>query len=247
MNCKQIDELLPLYAGRDLDERRARLVGEHLQICSACAQVAGEYQQTFALTQQFTPPVFSDNAYANVRRQVMRQIEAEPTAPMLPLAPLFRSWFQPRLAWAAAGALIIAFGFFALYLVVNRGADVRPVANIHPAVNPEETPEAAATTRTTGPVSPPSPVKPVNEKRRRIHGSVNRSLFVAANAPGSSSRVANSPKLREREASNPMPAVDAVPGESTLRVEIQTQNPNIRIIWFSPSNSKPALPNSKGI
>ena len=168
MNCKQLDELLPLYAGRDLDEKRARLVSEHLQICSACARVAGEYRDAVELTQHFAPPVFSDNVYASVRRQVMQQIEDEPTAPLLP--QLFASWFRPRMAWAAASALIIAFGFFALYLVVNRTADVQPVAENHPAVDRTEQIRSRWRLRqTTEPVSPPSPVKPATEKRRRIH------------------------------------------------------------------------------
>jgi len=245
MNCKQIDELLPLYAGRDLDEKRARLVSEHIQICSTCARVAGEYRDAVELAQHFAPPVFSDNVYASVRRQVMQQIEDEPAPPLLP--QMFVSWFRPRIAWAAASALIIAFGFFALYLVVNRTADVQPVANIHPAVNPEQTPELMAAPRTTEPVRPPSPLKPGDEKRRRIHSFVNRSPHVAANAPNSSRAASISPKLRGPEDTNILPAVDAIPEKPPLRVEIQTKDPNIRIIWFSHSNSKPALPNSKGI
>ena len=245
MNCKQLDELLPLYAGRDLDEKSARLVSEHVQICSTCAQVAGEYRDAVGLTQHFAPPVFSDNVYASVRRQVMQQIEDEPTAPLLP--QMFASWFRPPMAWAAVSALIIAFGFFALYLVVNRTADVQPVANIHPAVNPEQTPKVMATPRTTEPVGPSSAVKPGNEKRRRIHSFVNQSPHVAANAPNSSTAASISPKLRDPESTNSLPADDAIPENPPLRVEIQTKDPNIRIIWFSQSNSKPALPNSKGI
>lgn len=242
MNCKQLDELLPLYAGRDLDEKRARLVSEHVQICSACARVAGEYRDAVELAQYFAPPVFSDNVYASVRRQVMQQIEDEPTAPLLP--QMFASWFRPRIAWAAASALIIAFGFFALYLVVNRTADVQPVASIHPAVNPEQTPESMTIPRTTEPAVAEKR-KPAEDKRK---GFVNRRPLTAVKAVDSSSRAASiSPKLRDPEATNSLPAVDAAPGESPLRVEIQTKDPNIRIIWFSQSNSKPALPNSKGI
>lgn len=245
MNCKQLDELLPLYAGRDLDEKRARLVSEHIQICSTCARVAGEYREAVELAQHFAPPVFSDNVYASVRRQVMQQIEDKPTAPLLP--QMFASWFRPRIAWAFASALIIVFGLFAFYLVINRTADVQPVVNIHPAVNPEQTPELRATPRTTEPVIPPSAVKPGHEKRRRIHSFMNRSPHVAAHTPNSSRAASISPKLRGPEPPNSLPAIDAAPGESPLRVEIQTKNPNIRIIWFSQSNSKPALPNSKGI
>jgi anti-sigma factor RsiW len=148
MNCRQLDELLPLYAGRDLDERRASLVSEHIQICEACARVAGEYRAAVELAKHFAPPVFSDSAYLSVRRQVMQQIEVEPTTPMLP--QMLAGWFRPRMVWAAASALIIALGFFALYLVVNRGADVRPVADHNLTINREEqTPEVMATPRTT--------------------------------------------------------------------------------------------------
>ena len=240
MNCKQIDELLPLYAGRDLDEKRARLVGEHVQICSACARVAAEYREAVELAQHFAPPVFSDHVYGSVRRRVMQQIEDEPRALLLP--QFLGSWFRPRMAWAAACALIIAFGFFALYLVVNRTADVQPVANNHPVVNgPEQTPESMAVPPTTAPAGA-GKQKPAQDKRK---GFVNRPPLMAVD---SSSRATSiSPKLRDPEAANSLPAVDAVPGESPLRVEMQTKDPNIRIIWFSQLNSKPALPNSKGI
>ena len=246
MNCKQIDELLPLYAGRDLDEKRALLVSEHVQICSACARVAGEYRDAVELAQHFAPPVCTDNVYASVRRQVMQQIEDEPRALLLP--QMFGGWFRPRMARAAAGALIFAFGFFALYLVVNRRADLQPVASIHPAVNrPEQTPESMAVPHTTAPAGAEKR-KPVEDKGRGTRRLVNRPRVRAAKALDSSSRVASiSPKLREPEAPNSLPAIDAVPGKSPLRVEMQTKDPNIRIIWFSQSNSKPALPNSKGI
>lgn len=240
MNCKQIDELLPLYAGRDLDEKRARLVGEHVQICSACARVAGEYREAVELAQHFAPPVFTDNVYASVRRQVMQQIEGEPRARLLP--QMFGSWFRPRIAWAAASALIIAFGFFALYLVVNRTADVQPVAEIHPAVI--EHPGLTATPPTTNPANSGTTWKPAEDKGRGVRRIMNR----PPKARDSSLRAASiSPKLRDPEAGNSLPAHDTVPGESPLRVEMQTKDPNIRIIWFSQSNSKPALPNSKGI
>ena len=243
MNCQQIDELLPLYAGRDLDEKRARLVSEHVQNCVACARVAAEYQQTVELTQHFAPPVFADNVYASVRRQVMQQIEAEPKTPLL--TQMFGGWFRPRTAWAFASALIIALGVFALYLVVNRSADVRPVADNHPTVNsPEQNPQSTAALPAPQTVKPDAPRKAPVEKRR---GLLNRPSFVAARDPRTASRTGISPKLRDSEAANSLPPEDEVPGKSPLRVEIQTKNPNIRIIWFSQSNSKPALPNSKGI
>lgn len=241
MNCKQIEELLPLYSGRDLDEKRSALVTAHLQACADCARVAGEYREAVEFTQQFAPPVFSDHVYTSVRRQVMQQIEDKPTAPLLP--QLLSSWFRPRMAWGAASALLIAFGFLALFLVVNRKADV-PVANNHPVVNgPEQTPESTPS-RTTD-VAGPEKIKPAEDKRKRL---MNRPSLMAVKAVDNSLRAASvSPKLPDPQAVNGWPVVDATPGKSPLRVEMQTKDPNIRIIWFSQPNSKPALPNSKGI
>ena len=242
MNCKQLDELLPLYAGRDLDEKRARLVSEHIQICSTCAQVAGGYRDAVELAQHFAPPVFSENVYASVRRQVMQQIEDEPTAPWL--AQMFGRWFQPRMAWAAAGALIIVFGFFAFYLVINRMAEVQPVVNKQPGVSlPEQTAEFTPSRPTEA--ADPEKKKPAEDERKHL---VSRRPLRMVKKVDIQLRTASvSPKLRDPEATNSLPSVDAAPGESPLRVEIQTKNPNIRIIWFSQSTSKPALPNSKGI
>jgi hypothetical protein len=241
MNCQQIDELLPLYAGHDLDEKRARLVSEHVQICVACARVAAEYRETVELTQHFAPSVFADNVYASVRRQVMQQIEDEPTARLLP--QLFGGWFRPQMAWAVTGALIIAFGFFAFYLIVNWGADVPRLAEIHPTVT------ALPTSNATPPqINRAGAGTPAEDKRKGNRSFENRSPLASAKARNSlPAAAASSPKLRDPEAMNILPAEDAGGGKSPLRVEIQTKDPNIRIIWFSQSNSRRALPNSKGI
>ena len=244
MNCKQIDELLPLYAGHDLDEKRSRLVSEHVQICMACARVAEEYGETVELTQSLATPVFADTAYASVRRQVMQQIEDKPTAPLLP--HVFASWFQPRMAWAVASALIIALGFFALYLVVNRDAKVQPVADNHPTVI--EQPGSIATPPKVNPAATGTAGTPAKDRRKANRSFGNRSPLVASKTRNSSSAAAGiSPELRDPQAGHSLPAVDASTGEAPLRVEMQTKDPNIRIIWFSQSNSKPALPNAKGI
>jgi hypothetical protein len=46
-----------------------------------------------------------------------------------------------------------------------------------------------------------------------------------------------------------VPARDPAISEKTLRVEMQTKDPNIRIIWFTPQPTKQASPSkfSKGI
>ena len=77
MKCKQVEELLPLYAGRELAEKRATLVSEHLQTCVACARVADEYRESIQLTEQFAPPVLNDAVFAALRQRVLSEIEPD--------------------------------------------------------------------------------------------------------------------------------------------------------------------------
>ena len=56
MNCNQVESLLPLYAGRDLDAKTEGRVSLHLQSCAACADVAAEYRDTRQLLEDFAAP-----------------------------------------------------------------------------------------------------------------------------------------------------------------------------------------------
>ena len=227
MNCKQAEELLPLYAGRDLEVKRARLVTEHLQTCATCTRVADEYRQSVQWTGQFAPPVFSEDVYAGIRQRVLRQIQTEATAPSWaqPIARLFR----PRLTWAIAGMLLVVVSMLAIYFLVNRKHEQQVAgsqpASIQPATKEEDKrvvlPPAVNTGATQQQAGIPQP------RRKRSRGIVAR-----------------------RPSSLPQPTLfpprTSASLDKTLRVEIQTQDPNIRIIWFVQPETKPANSNSKG-
>src|SRR6267143_6407697 len=108
MNCKHVQELLPLYVGRDLEERRAQLVTAHVQSCAECASLASEYRESGQLLQQFAPPPFSDAVYAGIRQRVLREIGREsPEFSGLTLPSFVASLFRPRLRWTFATALLL--------------------------------------------------------------------------------------------------------------------------------------------
>ena len=175
MNCKQLDELLPLYAGRDLDEKRARLVSEHVQICSTCARVAGEYRDAVELAQHFAPPVFSDNVYASVRRQVMQQIEAEPTTPLLPWRDVCQ--LVPP-AHGLGSRQRAANRFWLLRHLFSRQSDGGRSASCKKSSggNPEQTPESMTIPRTTELTARRDPGSP---RKTNAGAFVNRSPLTA--------------------------------------------------------------------
>src|SRR5688572_19327466 len=115
MNCNHVLELLPLYVGGDLEEKRAKLITAHVQACAVCAGSADEYRETRQLVQQFAPPQFSEAVYTVIRQSVLREVGRESISPTLP--QLVASWFRMRLTWAVAPALLIAVSVLAFYFI----------------------------------------------------------------------------------------------------------------------------------
>ena len=253
MNCKQIEKLLPLYVGHDLDAQSERLVTAHVESCSACSIAAGEYRQTRELLQEFALPVFSEDVYAGIRQDVWRQIESESRT---------RSWwedmfalFHPRLATAVATAVLIAVSAFGIYFIANRLSRPNQTAGTVPFVNPKaenkEEPSGSPKEKTsvlpvTSNETPGARLAVRRPTRQRIHRNVipesQDSLALANSSPSPTVYTPIDPdnSARTDESTDN-------DSKNTLRMEIQTKNPNIRIIWFSQRETKRVSPTSKGI
>jgi hypothetical protein len=239
MNCKNVEPLLSLYVGGDLEEERSRLVAAHLQSCTACALAADEYAGASQLLQGYEPPFFSDGFYAGIRNQVLNEIERESHPGIF--SQLFSALVQPRMRWITA-ALLLAISVTALYLSRNllrqrpndqqvavrtdepdqagSGADVRSENSNEPAGSSSfsnKRPVRKATGRgpITGKREANAAVVVINrsrklDKTRKVDSSTNDRVvqrFVDVSQPSSA----------------PAP----------LRVEMQTSDRNIRIIWLS--------------
>ena len=118
MNCKKVEELLPLYVGRDLEEERARLVTAHVRSCTQCARSAQEYGEANQLLQLFEPPQFSDATYAAIRSSVLREIERKSSAPGL--LEFFRRPLPLHVTWAVSAAVMVVVCVFAYYFMADR-------------------------------------------------------------------------------------------------------------------------------
>jgi hypothetical protein len=246
MSCKQIQELLPLYVGRDLEEKRERMIATHLESCTACAAAKDEYRESRQLLQEFAPPAFSDADYANLRRNVLRDIEStESTGPTF--AQTIANLFRPRLGWAMATVALIAFALFGLYFMTSRQTAPNPIANKPTAPGqtvPSESPENKNAVRPSG--SDPTDHTASNQPRPRRNyrkAIANERPTVAVNAVKRSPMDRNvSPTVESSTGPDAFPARDE---GKVMRVEMQTKDPNIRIIWFSQPNTKTNT-NSKG-
>jgi Putative zinc-finger len=244
MNCKHVQELLPLYVGRDLEATRAQLITAHMQSCADCAGSADEYRQTRQLLQQFAPPLFNEAVYTGIRQRVLREIESEATTPTLTesMAGLFR----PRLRWAVATALLVIVSVFAFYFVANRMKGREQVAGGHRTINGLTSPSIKE-------VAGPPPVSVVENGggTKRLTGGSH--LLVRRKSPAAADRtrpatvkstdtrsiiVEASRKVNDIDEPNAASDRDAATSEKPLRVEMQTKDPNIRIIWFAHQPTK---------
>ncbi len=255
MNCKLVQELLPLYVGRDLEEKRAQMITAHVQSCSECAGSADEYRETRQLLQQFATPPFSEAVCAGIRHRVLRDIERGATAPGL--SRLLESLFRPRLRWAIATALLLAVSVFAFYFIAKRANDRQQFAYSGPTV---DRPTAPSIKEGEGrpPASPVQKRNPVqglagsthqSQRRKRIGAAPDRTGSTRANSADARSMTAEAAPERNNLAEpDAVPTRDSGITAKTLRVEMQTKDPNIRIIWFSPQPTKQDSPNkfSKG-
>jgi hypothetical protein len=257
MNCKQTEELLSLYAGRDLEEKRATLVTEHLQMCAACARVADEYRESVHFTEQFAPPVFSEAVYAGIRQRVLREIETEAMAPAW--SQRNASWFQPRLTWAIAGVLLMVVSMFALYFIMNRRNVEQqlanhPPANVQPATKErlnsgsEENrrPDLPSSVNTGGEKQRLTGVPQLQRRKRSRNTLADGMNTVAAKSADATDTADVSPQPRSLPEPMVYPHPDSAALTKPLRVEIQTKDPTIRIIWFVQPETKAVIPGSKG-
>jgi hypothetical protein len=265
MNCKQIQELLPLYVGRDLEEKRTRLIATHLESCKECAGSAAEYEETYRLLQGFAPPTFSEATFDGIRRQVWREIEREEATQSLP--QLIAGLFRPRLSWAVATAVLAAVSLFAFYFIANRANERREFAQVQPAESPTQKPKEHASNsplpasqennaslikdadRNRGSETAMKGAgdnKPPTQRRRRL-GAVADRQAVAVITPDRKG-VEPSPQANNPGESDASPQ-DPGGSQKMLRVEMQTKDPNIRIIWFSHQRPKQDSPGkfSKGV
>lgn len=257
MNCKQAEELLPLYAGCDLEEKRTTLVTEHVQTCAACARVADEYRESVQLTEQFAPPVFSEAVYAGIRQRVLREIETEARAPVW--SQTIANFLRPRLTWAIAGVLLIGVSLFAIYFIMNRQNDGpqladKPPSKVQPRAKEESNLGSQGGNRAdlspsvnTGWKKQPLAVvlqPPRKRSRDTLADRINKVDEKSSDAMSTAKNVSPQPS------SLPEPMVfphhDSAALGKTLRVEIQTKDPKIRIIWFVQQEIKPVIPSSKG-
>lgn len=253
MRCAQAEKLIPLYAGDDLPVEQTGELRAHLKSCAQCQRLVAEFEESRNWLINFSAPEFDEATLAGMRDAVLEEIGQVEKRPGL-AEWILPSW-NPRFVFAAsmtALLLIAAWGAFVYWRQPSRPANPdQTMANKNNGGNKVESPQTGA----------PDDVQPNNDHRiagdtprQRKHG--RKPIKPVSSLPSQveiqevePDPIAQSPTATEPAAGQPDSAgstkTDLAVNRNMLRIEIQTADPNIRIIWFAPkdasSSTKPEL------
>ena len=244
MNCRRIQEIIPLFVGGDLERKREELVSAHLRSCPACSSVADQYNESVEWLQSYRPPEFAAAFYDDLKQGVLAQVKREELRP---------SFFQAVFGYGkwnavfATVALLVIIGSLVFYanrrglignsdkkqtaIVLDQVEPTKPNLGRVDSSIPERRPKIAGKRHRQSRTTPKDAIA-VAEKP--IEPELSPELAVISQNVVSESDVMTLAENLPFE-ENP------VTTDTRTRIDLQTSDPNIRIIWFIPTEPTKAL------
>ena len=222
LNCKRASRNLPLFVAGDLSGDLDREMVNHLAICEECGRLAQEFRESNSLlTEACALPEFGAQFYDEIRNNVLDKITRDGLSS--------RPRFGHRWIFASAFALMLVAS--AVMFVRWRAAREAPQ-------------DLASTTQITGntasnhePESTPSPQSQgFSPKIQRAQKPLRRMTLTHPTSQQFQS-VRNLVAFPGGPQVSPSERASA---SEVSRIEIQTSNPNIRIIWLVAADKRAA-------
>jgi hypothetical protein len=220
LNCKRASRNVPLFVAGDLSGDLNREMVNHLAICEECSRLAQEFRESNSLfTEACALPEFGAQFYDQIRNNVLDKINRDGISS--------RPRFGHRWIFASAFALmLIASGVMFMRSRAPREApqdlvSTTPVAGKTAASKP---PESASSLQSKDlPRKSQRPQKLVPQTR--LTHPTSQQFQSGRNLSASS----GDPRVSPSELTS---------ASEVSRIEIQTSNPNIRIIWLVAANKQ---------
>jgi len=221
MNCRRVQKLLPLYIEGDLGSEQMSRIAEHVEWCGQCNWIADEYRESQSWIRGASALEFDEGSLDRMKAGVLSEISAQPkNAPILSsLSSFAERWTRRNVAFAITAIIVFLAGFYVYRAVQRPAAAPQFQAN-------DEKPQSTHEQNAVKPnVTAPDPgIRPVNHPKRRRISSADTARFSTSKRTETFARTAE-----------PAPALDS---KDMLRIEMQTADPMIRIIWFAPKESE---------
>ena len=251
MECSKVKKLLSLYVASDLEDDLLSAVSLHLRSCHPCSRLADEYRESQGWLRSYAPPDFDRTFYDGVRSAVLEEINRSAAAPVFPWQFPFQS-LRRRLTLAAPVVLLLAASVLAIYTALDR-VNLDATHNRLTAVGtrgPEKPVEIEdKSAPRSGNKSTRTPLLAASPSRRtpRISAARKMPKCAALSTEAGTEIVRALPSIAQLSAASAEQRISeeafastagATTGQETTRIEIQTSDPNIRIIWFAPKGTE---------
>jgi anti-sigma factor RsiW len=211
MTCQAIQKVLPLFVEGELAPRKSERVRRHLAECLPCRGLCDGFRQSQQWLRTNADPTIGGASLEQMRRAVWRRIETEPRPSSWWLA-VERGWASMR-RWASQPLVgAVAVIFVVLGSVTLTRMEGMGGSRLGASLQPETVLDESAADNTTA--------DPGDDPEMMLAQATPEEL-----ADGT-------------EVGEPDGAEDR--GDDAMRIEIQTQDPNVRIIWFTPPASEPS-------
>lgn len=228
MKCRRVEKLIPLYVEGDLASGKANHLASHLEWCGRCNWLADEYRESQSWLRVSATPEFDQSLLENFKAGVLRRIENDDSKPSL-LGAVIQQWTR-RQIFALSAAMLMIVGVVVFYIYQTR-------VNTQPSTKEaRQTPEIE---------NVPQPALPQVHGTETTPGAGSMERHFASSRASRKLRTASTViatrtvELPTQLQPAPIPE-DLITGSieteqpPMLRIEIQTSDPNIRIIWFAP-------------
>jgi len=232
MKCRRVKKLLPLYVEGDLASNRAEQISAHLEWCGQCNWLADEYTESQTWLHTNEAPEFDQEFLDHFKSGVMRRLEETAARPSL-LTSIAQHWSRRQML-AMSGVMIIAVGMVVLYIYQARMDLKTPIVETaKKPTQPEETPRDDP--RVTVDRTQEHPTVPSKHSTRHSNQMAHKAGPVTdSQEPPLFSQVnrwielgtPNETAITQKDGTDDLPEM--------LRIDFQTADPNIRIIWFTP-------------
>jgi len=255
LNCKRTAAMISLYVAGDLVGAPEREVAAHLAACAECRQLAEEFSESGSLlTQACALPEFGAEFYSGIRSAVLGEITRNR---FLSKPSLFRRRWLYATGFAA---IVIASGVMLQHFSSTRRRTPQGLALAPPVTGQPTSDQANGTNSSSSPELSDLPQSPRNSRgpsgtlRAQVlgkFGSVGKpdALDTAQAARDKLAEIA--PAMQSSSSVEPLAPESATlfggsptspsrgPSSAQVaRIEIQTSDPNIRIIWLAPRESR---------
>jgi putative zinc finger protein len=238
LNCKSMTKLLPLYVVGDLAGEPVPEARLHLAGCEGCRKLAEEFLESHnLLTQAYAQPEFDAEFYAGIRRAVLGKIPNETVVSTKPW-PFEGRWGR---RWIYATSLAVAV-IAVITLQILRGAPPQTPVNLVATPQVAGQPTSVKNADSSAPGSLLATRSQTRQQDRGLlakESSRNIKAIKLARKPDVPD-IATAQEVRREIApaitlsgrSEPSPRTPY--SADVSRIEIQTADPNIRIIWLMP-------------